>query len=339
MAFFILLIIILLSQTHERLSIEESLKNVQDLELKKCISSSAKTDKVDFVYQLTKLDCKLNYNAQKEPVYIRSLAGLEQFAYLRHITFSNLQINSIPDLSNLTKLKSFSAANSGLFRVEELGKLNLRYLDLSANKIQNPSALGQISNLIYLNLENNLIESIDFINSLKNLRYLNLRSNLIKDFKLDEDFKQLLKLNLSSNQIEDISGFNALEGLETLILSDNKIVEVSALSSLEKLKELDLSRNKIKDVSSLSYLTPHRMILEGNSLEIGIEDLYLELAKKPIDFEVLINLNLNNKIPCEALRDLRNRLSSRIDADIIEPKSCSSDYKHGKKKHKHFLFW
>ncbi|CAL6092364.1 leucine-rich_repeat domain-containing protein [Hexamita inflata] len=164
--------------------------------------------------------------------------------------------------------------------------INLKFLDLSHNDIENISVLGQ--NLKYLEslyIGHNKIQlnNPDNISALKNLI----------DLKC---------LGLNCNNIQDISSLIFLLNLEKIVLSNNQISDISVLKTLTSLKEVDLSYNSINNFYYIKYLINLKKLSLGfcNLIDISflktltnLQDIYME-ENMIVNISALKGMNLNS---------------------------------------------
>lgn len=165
---------------------------------------------------------------------------------------------------------------------------NLKYLNLSANKINNVDFIKLFPNLQYLNLIGNQITNITFLDNLKLINKIYLGANSIGKIPILKS-ESLTTLDLRTNGIKLIEGLDNLKNLKELYLNDNEISIIEGLDSMLKLEELNLSNNKLKYVKGLDKLISLKKI-----------DLRDNLIDKATDFPSLnkleyINLS-NNKL-------------------------------------------
>ena len=195
-----------------------------------------------------------------EDCLITDLRELPELFKCEHITFLNLGVNEISDISPLKEFPlltylylSYNKKISDISPLAELPKI--KYLDLKDNQISDISALENLTDLQILDLSNNQISNYSFLKDLKQLQSLNLSYNQISDYSFLKDLKQLQSLYLRNNQISDISFLENLSGLQTLDLRNNQISDISFLEKLTDLQSLDLRNNQISDISFLENLT------------------------------------------------------------------------------------
>ncbi|XP_075054674.1 transforming growth factor beta activator LRRC32 [Mixophyes fleayi] len=200
------------------------------------------------------------------------------FEHLSHLTKINLVMNSITCISefNLRQLHSLNLSKNSIqtFHTSESEEeYNLKYVDLSDNKLGHFPVFPSVNNIISLNLSMNLIrfrentshEELEWMEeegvrntgmvSLLTLIHLDLSYNNINF--IPEDFfatmPMLQFLNLSKNCLEFISFADPikLNSLEYLDLSANSLQNISLASdSLWSLRALYLQNNQLQVVDS-----------------------------------------------------------------------------------------
>ncbi|CAL6002789.1 leucine-rich_repeat domain-containing protein [Hexamita inflata] len=162
--------------------------------------------------------------------------------------------------------------------------INLKFVDLSHNDIENLSVLGTLKYLESLYIGHNKIKlyNPDNISSLKNLT----------DLKC---------LGLNCNNIQDISSLIFLLNLEKIVLSNNQISDISVLKTLISLKEVDLSYNSINNFYYIKYLINLKKLSLGscNLIDISflktltnLQDIYME-ENMIVNISALKGMNLN----------------------------------------------
>ncbi|MBY0757210.1 leucine-rich repeat domain-containing protein [Clostridium sardiniense] len=158
------------------------------------------------------------------------------------LDISENPIKYVPDLSNLTILRTFRAEDCNIGDIDSLTVLSdLRELNLSGNKISEVGQLNRLSKLNYLNLNSNNIKNITSIKNLNELTYL----------------------NLGNNQVDDVSSLSSLNKLITLIISDNNIGDISPIKNI-----IDTIQGKSGDFEGLGQVIN---INESNQYNIGSE--------------------------------------------------------------------
>lgn len=164
----------------------EQLKNLKILQLKNNFIKSfsnlhknASLIELNLDYnELEEIDCQLDY-----PV-------------LLHFTLSHNNIYSLKNLNNIENLQYFNLANNPILRIPTIPKNNLKFLNLSNNKIDSIHKLNEI----FKNNMNSFFPS--FINnnrsSAKNFpkSYEKLLKDAIADLKSIHSFQNLLRIKL-----------------------------------------------------------------------------------------------------------------------------------------------
>ncbi|KAK2143955.1 hypothetical protein LSH36_797g01015 [Paralvinella palmiformis] len=222
--------------------------------------------------------------------------------------------------------------------------VSLTHLDLSNNEITEINAPFVYSNLRYLDLSGNKIILIreGILQDLRALEVLTLKDNRLStiDREIFDGMKELRKLDLSFNQLTSLDelAFAGLPLLEDLNLAGNLLSNISAMTfqGLKSLQYLDLEDNRIMSVNERGLFNDLRLLkvlsLGYNHLGslnadvfsklVMLRDLNLEDNKiahvddrafstiKPSPVPQLETLNLRNnklsKVPTSALTHLSN---------------------------------
>ena len=258
--------------------------------------------------QLKGLDCNLNFT-QSRRGGIKSLEGLE---YAVNMTSLDLTGNEVIDLNPLKGCKN----------LENL-ELDDQYLAESGQYLKDITPLKELTKLKKLVLKNNKIEDLSAIGNLTNLEELDLYGNRgIKSINGFENLKKLKKLLLNrTGGITDISPLKECKDLEELSIQNNKVSSIEALKDHEKLTLLDISGNKqITDLSPLEKSTKMtRLLANGNKIEslnslknlTDLKEIHVSENKiKDLSpLEKLVNLedlDISNNPDIESLGVLKN---------------------------------
>ncbi len=145
--------------------------------------------------------------------------------------------------------------------------------------------LSGYKQLKYLNLTENKISKIENLEKLTGLEELLLSKNLIKDFKGLKNCPDLWKIYLDDNEITTLS-FDALpEQLEILELTGNKIDTIKTGDNKHnRLRELHLTINPLNHLHGLELFPDLEMIsIEGKNLKSISEDTYEFIVKKQLE--------------------------------------------------------
>lgn len=213
----------------------------------------------------------------------------------------------------------------------EFGKNKLKYLDLSANVLN--EWIGPIIGLTaleYLDLSNNYCTVVSrfFFQNSTNIKYLNIENNLL-GFPLENDngeifkgLKQLETLNMSANRISYLrtNVFTGTVSLKYLDISNNRLKKWEfEIQHMANLTYINISNNQIRYLSknlrkSLDELNKHHNItvsFAGNSILCNCDSL--DFLTWIHDTNVLEN---KTQYSCEGMdgktlrfKDLRNIIS------------------------------
>ncbi|CRH03828.1 leucine-rich repeat protein [Plasmodium relictum] len=218
-----------------------------------------------------------------------------------------LQINKIENIlgiEKLTKLEKLNMFNNNLtenyIKIDE--NKNLKYIDLSDNKIENIDFFNNTNTFMHINLANNKIRNIDALKNNLNLEYLNISGNKIEkfeDIKVLHNLKKIKELYFSSiyyknNILADgilykhyfFSRFPNLRILDHEVIKDKH--RKITCTDFEILKSiLDLKINYIEE----KYKKEKYYILFINNKNIK----YLNDVLKPFNFYYNLKETLSNE--------------------------------------------
>ena len=206
------------------------------------------------------------------------------------------QIEEIPQTCSKLSLSNnkISFINSKLF-----SNLQLKYLDLSFNRIISLQGFEKFKLLEELNLSNNYIgdEQLNYLTNLTKLKTLNLSNNNLRSEEVKNiiyKIKALQKINLANNNIEQLIfeksnglieldldnnkinflSFNSnnnngkkFEYLMYLTANENRIQNVEGINNLDNLEYLSLSVNEIRDINIKKLNKLKYLQLKSNLLE------------------------------------------------------------------------
>ena len=170
-----------------------------------------------------------------------NITAINQLKNLESLSISDFSVASLPDLHNLTKLKSLEVLGGKLKSVKEISNcMSLKEL-----------SLGYMDSLRSFDINSTNIESLS-ISNLENLKNINRISNC----------KFLKVLALSYLPIKNISGISSCNCLKELYLGDLYfLTELGHEISYTKLEKLDMERcislktiNELANCSSLKSL-------------------------------------------------------------------------------------
>lgn len=214
------------------------------------------------------------------PVEAQLLDDLAYLPYLKTLTISERQLDSlsflapmtqleelkltgcrIPDteltqIAALPELRRLTLNNCGLSSISNLsGARNLTYIDLGNNTLRHLDSLSGMLYLAEIDLQHNAVSSLGALSCLTGLQKLNVSYNSITDLSPLAGLTKLTWLDAGHNSLTTVSGMESLTGLDTLNLEYNGLSDISPLAACTALTNLDISNNKIQHITSLSPLT------------------------------------------------------------------------------------
>ena len=186
---------------------------------------------------------------------------INESAKFEYILDNNLitQIEEIPQACAKLSLSNnkISFINSKL-----LPDLQIKFMDLSYNRLISLIGFEKFKLLEELNLSNNYIgdDQLNYLISLSNLKSLNLSNNNLKNEEIKKiiySIKSLQKVNLSNNNLEQLI-FDKSNGLIELELDNNKLGYLSFKTnnnkSFEYLMYLSANENKLQAIDNINNL-------------------------------------------------------------------------------------
>ena len=177
---------------------------------------------------------------------------------IRYISFHGEQIESVPELSDLTGLiaLNFSFCLSLTDLSSLAGISGLRFLRLhDCQSLRDYSVISELLGLEELNLSQRTLTDLPLLSALESLVSLNLSNcSSLTDISYLSNLRSLTSLNLSRcMRLSDLSSLSTLTGLETIVLTGNpSLVDLSILSGMTGLKLLSLG--SCKSLTDISFL-------------------------------------------------------------------------------------
>lgn len=224
-------------------------------------------------WPLTCGEAALMKNIECRDTRINSLEGLQQFPNLETIAFSpkSTQIQDLSPIRNLTKLTSISIPNSNISDTAFLSAIReLRFLDLSGNKVTDLKFMPYLKKLVTLSLEYQgpiYITDIATLRFLRNLQNLSLQGNKITDISALGEMRNLLYLNIRDNRITDLAPLANVINLSGLNASINIISDLSPLENLTRITFLAVNSNRLTNMTPITNMADLRQIqLRGNNI-------------------------------------------------------------------------
>lgn len=165
------------------------------------------------------------------------------------VSLCQLEDTNLPIRNTLVKIRSATGSenfNCELLeqRMAQLTELNLEGLASSADEID-LRLIAPFHQLMSLNLSGNRINDISTLGDLDALKQLDLSNNQISKIEVLSLLSDLKYLNLSLNQISDVSALSSLDRLQKLFLRSNVIKNVDVLIFFPKLEMIDFRSNPL----------------------------------------------------------------------------------------------
>ena len=239
----------------------------------------------------------------------------------QEINMKNNFIRILPDLRNMTSLRSLSLINNPLMKIKSAFPASLRILSLSKTLVHKfPRTLMQGS-LISLNLNENFVQNLrDIVREEVSMggampQRLYLSKNQIQDATLVSKMNSMLRLDLSYNKLSGTFVYNSfkLPHLQTLNLRGNSITELTFFNDVlnkhdkwygshySNLTDLDVCENNISNLTFLSFFPKLTSLHACSNNLITIDDMCKGLNLKYI---TLINFNGNGLSNLECFNNL-----------------------------------
>lgn len=182
------------------------------------------------------------------------LAGLPALAKL-NINETGVEdltpLAAVPTLAQLSVFRSPIGSFAPLAGHPGLTRIDAQQLEGAVD----PTGLAQIPQLRYLDLSFNKLGDLEFLAGAPALSYLGLVDVGVADITPLADITTLESLFLTQNNITGLAPLAGLTALVSLSVDDNLVASVAPLAGLTALEELRLSNNAIVDVAPLTALT------------------------------------------------------------------------------------
>ena len=205
------------------------------------LSGNDELSSTDLVQALQDLDVSNLQEADLSDMNISdtvlpALFRKEEFRALQRLSLSANIINTIP--------------NAAFYFL-----VNLKYLDLSYNRLSQTGDLGALSKLEQLSLAHNRLGELSdtAFEGLLALRTLDISNNQLEHLSVEplQNLFELETLDARFNQIASIDVVSGLENLKYLLLANNEITDDFTLPRrLPSLRHLDVSKNRLLALTS-----------------------------------------------------------------------------------------
>lgn len=206
--------------------------------------------------------------AQELGVSEDTVVTQEQLDTIETMVYVDFGVEDLTGMEYLHNLKFVDLSQNKISNLENLANLTeLETVSLNYNQITDITPLMNSPKLYNLELGVNQISTLPSFENLTNLRILNLSSNQLKDISALKDTPQLTNLSISANNISDISVLSECDNLRVFYGESNQLTSIESLRNKTKLEYFDANFNQIKDVTPLSTIPTIRSIkIEENQI-------------------------------------------------------------------------
>lgn len=232
-------------------------------------------------YPSVMLGDKLNIAAANNFVFdllidssnIKDLTGVEHFISIYKLSAIGNQIKKIPDISNYKNLKYLWVSINQLDSLPNLSKLTkLIELQAGKNKITFLPNLDNLQNLDFILVPDNQIKRMPNLSKLSKLKRLYFGNNPLDSFPDLSNNKALTELQCHLLKFDKIPNLDSLVNLEVLYCDHSNLETLEGLSRNTKLRILDANYNKLLTLPNLSN-KPKLRYLNVKNNKLTFEDL------------------------------------------------------------------
>ncbi len=182
------------------------------------------------------------------------------------------------------------------------GEYQLKYFDISFNRIISLCGFNKFYLLNELNLSNNYIsdDQLKYLKSLIYLKNLNLSNNNLKNGEIANligNLNSIEKLNISNNNIENLEFKNKSETLLQLEIDSNKLINISFENkiTMPNLMYLSINANKLSSLTTINNLLSLEYLSVADNEIKTLEILNLKNLKFiQLKGNLLISNEINN---------------------------------------------
>lgn len=195
------------------------------------------------------------------------------------------QLEQIKCTQCLNSIKEI-IADCGADKSSSFSWNNLEKMDLSFNNLNRiDNSLEFVQNLRYLNISHNKLSNIDSLNVLPNLIMIDFSFNRLTKMPCFhvEALGKIETINLNHNLIESLNGISKLEVLLELNLANNCFVDhkdINSLSIFQSLRCLQLSGNPLSFHQKHRDLTSSCLHINAANEKFILNGIYLTRKEK-----------------------------------------------------------
>eukprot|EP00731_Ephydatia_muelleri_P006345 Em0003g593a len=212
---------------------------------------------------------------------------LSRCPHLQTLTLTKCGISSPCGLSSCSQLVELNLQANALEQLVEPARSmdNVRFMDLSGNRITLLVGLEGCPGLLELSVSENRITRIGGMPSCSKLQKLVLDNNLLVNTGGLESLPSLHHLSCIGNHLPRVSNLNNSPLLQYLNLQQNNLCEAPPLMNHVLLRELRLEENNLSDVHVLtsSWLPLLQNLSLANNSISSLDSLSLMLSLETLD--------------------------------------------------------
>ena len=180
---------------------------------------------------------------------------LSQLSLLYYLDFSEMAVQTLPELSNCRSLKQLNCAETKITDLIPLANLyTLQWIVCHETSIVNLTPLANLQNLKELRCSSTQVADLTPLANLQNLQQLDCSSTQIADLASLANLQNLKELRCSSTQIADIAPLANLNNLKELRCSSTQIADIAPLANLNNLQHIICLRTQVADLAPLTNL-------------------------------------------------------------------------------------
>ncbi|KAK9828639.1 hypothetical protein WJX72_001247 [[Myrmecia] bisecta] len=181
---------------------------------------------------------------------------LAPYAHVQTLLLRGNELADIRACGSMQSLTHLDASHNALTQLLDIQPppRNLRFADLSYNRLSQVQDVPSFARLATLNLDGNMLPGLGGLGQLTSLRALSVCHNQLVCCKGLETLTGLRELALSGNQLTCLYPLTTLASLEVLRVSHNPIQGLRPLSRLTALRTLDASHAALASLETLAPL-------------------------------------------------------------------------------------
>jgi internalin A len=170
--------------------------------------------------------------------FLNSLTNLEEIEFVR----PPIEVTDYSGLAGKSNLRKVTISFATLHDLADLQQAGIQHLDLYGSTLEDPSAIGTMSDLTSLILATAKISDWDFLKTVTTLQNLILADTDFSDLRLLSEMQELAGLDISKTTITHPEILTQLPNLNTLNIQETQgIDDLSLLKDIPKLGMLTIA--------------------------------------------------------------------------------------------------